>query len=535
MTVPRPVTIVVLAKYKEIFEPFLKSLTQYVDKKIPLTVVFDGKSDILSFTNVEGREAYPIMGPEKFSMAGNGNLGLKSVPADHDILYCGDDVRFLQERTVENLQDIAYAHPEVGILSPRIIGRGSPAQVECKEFSYVKPLEMWFPCIYIKRELINKIGFLDEQFSDFGCDDFDYCIRTLQAGYKLAVCKTVAIQHESSPEGGPTTFVKTIGVENWRKQEGKAQEKIKEKYKISNIVFNEFLRTGDIDLLRQKSSDEHTGLECSQSEAKEFLKTKTIFLATPVYGGNSLTVNYVHSLMTLINMCRDFGVGLNVSFMYNESLITRARNKMVYDFRQTQCTHFLFIDADISFDARDVIMLLLQKEEVIGAPCVRKNLRWDRIINTVKQNGKEYTGEELQKITGEYVVNFPHNQAPTTINLGKMIEVLDVGTGLMMVKREVFDKLEKDNPNNWYLQMHGEEGGRVPMHMFFQAQLDEESRNHNPGGYADYISEDYQFCRSCKKSGIKVWLAPFMKTEHLGSYLYKGDLQAVALAGGGLR
>ena len=533
----RPVTIVVLAKYDEVFVPFLESLERFVPRDVGVILVQDGRRVANGQIDPATRNWKLREGKTPFSMAGNGNIGLKDVPPEHDVLYVGDDVRFLEHNTIARLQEVAYAHEDVGILSPRIIGRGSPAQTSNEVFSYIPPLQMWFPCVYIKRELINKIGFLDEQFSDFGCDDFDYCIRTLQAGYKLAVAGTVTVQHEASPEGGPTTFVKNIGVKSWREQEGKAQKKICEKYGVDAIGFKS-LCNGDLSVLKKVKEDEdkYSGLACTQAEAKTYLQKQSIFIATPVYGGNTAAVNYMHSLLGLVNTCRDLGVGFDIHFMYNESLITRARNCMVNDFKKSECTHFLFIDCDISFDPRDIILMLMQKEEIIGAPCVRKGLRWDRITHSIKSNPtKNYTGEDLEKITGQYVVNFLPENTPKSIDLGKLIEVRNVGTGIMLVRRHVFNKIEETFPNNWYLQTPDELGGRVPIYMHFQAELDDESRQHNPGNFPDYISEDYSFCKLARKSGIRVWLAPWLKTGHFGSYLYHGDLKAVSDSGGSLR
>src|ERR1700740_2609081 len=113
----KPVTIVVLAKYKEVFQPFYDSVQRFA-VGIPVVLVRDGDE-------VPTPTGWTIIqGPEKFSMGGNGNLGLKAVPPDHDILYCGDDVRFLVEDTVNKIQSDAYTDEKIGILSPRIIGRG---------------------------------------------------------------------------------------------------------------------------------------------------------------------------------------------------------------------------------------------------------------------------------------------------------------------------------------------------------------------------------------------------------------------------
>lgn len=555
----KPVTIVVLSKYKEIFMPFYESYMGY-DPGIPLILVRDG--DEVPDPNTLGGILLPvdrkvIQGPEKFAMAGNGNLGLKAVPKDHDILYCGDDVRFLEPHTVEKLQQIAYEAPEVGILSPRIIGRGSPTQVSPNDkITYCVPLQMWFPCVYIKRELIDKIGYLDERFNDFGSDDLDYCLRTKLAGYELAVTSEVAIQHEASPEGGPTTFVKKHGVASYRQQESAAFEKLRQKYNISVSELNQVITTGNVSVLikaQEQPKKKGIGPNSTKEEQKEFLASRHLFIATPAYGG-WLGTNYTHSILGLVNLCHDLGrqFGLErpvpnytFSFMHNESLITRARNTMVNECIKNVpgATDFLFIDADIGFNPKDIISLLFHPEEVIAASCAKKNLRLDRVFKAgqdyAKMNGKakDYSIQELEMMCGEFVINFPPGQQPTQFSLGDLVEVWDAGTGLMRIQTQVFDKFAKAFPDRWYLPLIGEHeaGKATPMYMYFQSRIDYDSAQHNAGGMPQYISEDYAFARDCRKAGIKVYVAPWLETSHMGSYYFRGSMRSVALAGGSLR
>lgn len=561
--VTRPVSIVCLTKYKEVFDPFFESLEKFdpgsdTTSGSPLIIVKDD-SPILNkqfqgnrFFLLAGeynRKIKVIDGPPKFSMSGNGNIGLKAVPKDHDVVYLGDDTRFVHEKTIETLQEVAYSDESIGILSAKLVGRGSQAQTNPSELDYIKPLEMWFPCVYIKRELIDKIGYLDERFNDFGCDDFDYCIRTLLAGYKLAVTNKVSVQHGSSPEGGPTTFIKVLGVDTYRKQENAAQKKVMEKYNLSATTFRNFLTSGDISLLKTKDPTpeaptqptktinvDNTGdkMLCTQENAREFLKTQHLFIGSPCYGGWA-SINYMQSLLGLINICHDMGIKYTVSFMHNESLITRARNRLCSEFLSSGATQLLWIDADLGYDPKDIISLMMYEADIIGIPCSRKNLRLDRIVQAVKKNGKEYTIEELENILGEFVVNFPYGKVPDAINLGRLIEVMEVGTGIMRIHRSVFERFIEAYPELRYLQMSGEDGGRIPMHLFFQAEIDEDSKQYNPESLGDYISEDYSFCRRCRKAGMKVYLAPWAISSHMGSMFFKANLPAVAKIGGSLR
>ena len=51
-----------------------------------------------------------------------------------------------------------------------------------------------------------------------------------------------------------------------------------------------------------------------------------------------------------------------------DSLVTRARNKLVTEFLKTDCTHLFFIDADISFEPDDLIRVLAFNKPLVAAP-----------------------------------------------------------------------------------------------------------------------------------------------------------------------
>ena len=89
-----------------------------------------------------------------------------------------------------------------------------------------------------------------------------------------------------------------------------------------------------------------------------------LFIASPMYGGLCYGY-YAQSLMTLQNMLRDNRVDMACSFLFNESLIQRARNALVHGFLKTDFTHLMFIDADIHFNPADVLPMLLADKPVI--------------------------------------------------------------------------------------------------------------------------------------------------------------------------
>jgi len=94
-------------------------------------------------------------------------------------------------------------------------------------------------------------------------------------------------------------------------------------------------------------------------------KQKHIFICTPMYGGQCTGV-YAQSLINLIGVLGEHGYKTSVSLMFNESLVTRARCNMTYQFLESDADYLFWIDADIAFKAEDAIKMLQADKDVIG-------------------------------------------------------------------------------------------------------------------------------------------------------------------------
>ena len=119
---------------------------------------------------------------------------------------------------------------------------------------------------------------------------------------------------------------------------------------------------------------------------KEELSKKSIFVATPMYGGMNHGL-YAKACLDLQAICVQYGIKIKFSFLFNESLITRARNYLVDEFlNRSDCTHLLFIDADIHFDPKDVIAMLALDKDVIGGPYPKKAIKWRSVKKALQKN-----------------------------------------------------------------------------------------------------------------------------------------------------
>lgn len=249
------------------------------------------------------------------------------------------------------------------------------------------------------------------------------------------------------------------------------------------------------------------------------LKKNKLFVATPMYGGQCHGL-YAKSSLDLQNMLNQYGVATKFSFLFNESLITRARNYLVDEFLRSDCTHLLFLDSDIHFNPQDVVALMALDKDVIGAPYPKKSINWANIAHAARTH-PNLEAKELENLVGEYVFNVVHGTQQFQVS--EPLEVMEIGTGFMMVKREVFSKFKDAYPELQYKPDHvGQahfDGSRY-IHAYFDTVIDPVSHR--------YLSEDYMFCQWWRKIGGQIYLCPWMRTQHIGSYAFTGNMPKVA-------
>lgn len=259
------------------------------------------------------------------------------------------------------------------------------------------------------------------------------------------------------------------------------------------------------------------------------LRKRSIFLAAPCYGGMTTTI-FTKSFGELCSTLTAYGVGFKTHFLMNESLIQRARNYCADEFLRSGCSHMLFIDADISFDANDVITMLAMMDDespydILGGPYAKKTLTSEKLILAVNKGLCDEDPNELEKYVGDFVFN--PVEGTTSIQLGEPAEVSELGTGFMMIKRKVFEEMIKAYPEKAYLPDHVRTeafDGSREIYAFFDCPIDPVSRR--------YLSEDYHFCQAARKIGLKCWLAPWFKILHQGSYIFgAGGLEYQAKLG----
>lgn len=255
------------------------------------------------------------------------------------------------------------------------------------------------------------------------------------------------------------------------------------------------------------------------------LKEASIFLAVPMYGGNCSGL-FCKATNDLATMCAKYGIKIKFYYLFNESLITRARNYCADEFLRSDCTHLMFIDSDIGFNPNDVLTLLgihltyPDQYDILTAPYPKKSIAWEKVKKAVEL-GKAENPFDLVHYAADYVFNpLPHIKS---FRLDEPVEVSEAGTGFMLIPRNVFDRYKTAYPELSYkpdhLRSENFDGDREIM-AYFDCAIDPSTRR--------YLSEDYFFCWNARKAGMKVHMAPWMQLHHVGTYTFRGSMASLA-------
>lgn len=151
---------------------------------------------------------------------------------------------------------------------------------------------------------------------------------------------------------------------------------------------------------------------------------RKLMIAIPAYDGK-LNIKSAFALANLAPTAAKYGVEIHLTQVSGCSIITKARNALVGNFMRSDCTDLLFIDADVVVNADDILRLLAlstNKDVTAGI--------YTRRASDRKFFLDFFLDEDNQLIFDE----------------NGMVQVLHIGTGFMMIRRHVLEKMIAAHP-----------------------------------------------------------------------------------------
>lgn len=253
-------------------------------------------------------------------------------------------------------------------------------------------------------------------------------------------------------------------------------------------------------------------------------RLRRLMVATPLYGGAE--ADYLRAVVGLAGAAERANVACAFAWLSNNAAIDRARNVLAAAFLQSDATHLLFADGDIGFAPDDVIDLIARMEAdpalaVVAAPCPKRAVNWNLVAKAAAKGLGADDPAALERFAGVFTLD-PLDPAGSH-RLDQPIEVARVGTGLMLIRRDVIETLATRHPDLRYAadaldRESGLAGDQITA--LFMPMIDPDTRH--------LLSEDYAFCRRVRDAGFRLWLAPWMRTTHTGPARFAGALPDLA-------
>ena len=254
-----------------------------------------------------------------------------------------------------------------------------------------------------------------------------------------------------------------------------------------------------------------------------------LMVATPLYGGAE--ADYLRAVIGLTGAAERAGAQCTFAWLSNNAAIDRARNVLAAAFLQSDATHLLFVDGDIGFAPEDVLGLIQRMQAdpelaVVGAPCPKRQVNWNLVASAAAKGLAQDNPAALERFSGVFALDLLDPKGE--FRLDQPIELVRVGTGLMLIRRDVIAALVQRHPELSYAAdaLDRESGlAGAQLTALFQPMIDPATGH--------LLSDDYAFCHRVRDAGYRIWLAPWIRTTHTGPARFAGALTDLAALSAG--
>jgi len=230
-----------------------------------------------------------------------------------------------------------------------------------------------------------------------------------------------------------------------------------------------------------------------------------LYVSTPCFG-NKIFSDYMVDVMNLDHACQQWGIGFDICLIGNFPMLPIARSTCVKHFLDSESTHMLFVDADISFTPMNVLRLLQANKDFCCSSYPKKAIRWERLVNKTFSST-----HDLERAALDYT----HHTEPDAKTDDGFIESSAAATGFMLLKRTVLEKMIEAYPElqfNSNYESNGKQADSKNLYALFNPVINPVSR--------ECHGDDNSFCGRWTQIGGKIYVDIENPVTHIGLNSY---------------
>lgn len=201
-----------------------------------------------------------------------------------------------------------------------------------------------------------------------------------------------------------------------------------------------------------------------------------VIIAVPSTEHGSMNARTAHSIG-----CAIIGAnGIVIDFLLRLSCdIVSSRTWLVNAAIKNGATHLLFVDSDMTFPDDTIPRLLAHDKEIVACEYNKREFPLKGVHEPMEDEGYDPTDDATKD---------------------KLYKAKYAGTGLMLIKLSIFEKLglpseEHPRGNPWFSFGRDSQGALV-------------------------MGEDVWFCNVARDAGFDTWIDPSIKVGHVGEYIF---------------
>jgi len=231
---------------------------------------------------------------------------------------------------------------------------------------------------------------------------------------------------------------------------------------------------------------------------KDKFPTIKLMIATPYYMQTAFA-RYADSLIETARVLEMSSMPWQKHSIMGDSYIDRAKNSIVADFLESDCTDLLMIDSDMSFHPQAVVRMIGHPQQIVGGFFPMKGA-YGTFAGVLKPDEDD---------------NIPGVKECVELEDGScLFRALLIPGGFLRIKRDVLERFADHYPELVYQDPLANQLKPDRVYTsFFECMVHDHVR----------YGEDATFCRRMREMGEDLWCDPNIHFGHTGMKTYEGN------------
>jgi O-antigen biosynthesis protein len=192
----------------------LESIRKYTSEHYELIIVDNGSTDGTVELLKKQQDIKLVTNGQNRGFATGCNQGIQ-LASGTQLLFLNNDT-IVSHHWLSNMLQALNSNPNIGMVGPlsnftvptQVLSVGYLNEYQYHQFAFQHNRPDWSKwkavrllsgfCLLFKRELLDRIGGMDEQFKIGSYEDIDYCYRACRAGYTLLVAGDTFVHHDGN-------------------------------------------------------------------------------------------------------------------------------------------------------------------------------------------------------------------------------------------------------------------------------------------------------------------------------------------------